>query len=45
MAIEPKTKADREKLSEGLQRLSEEDPTFHCYTNEETGAIDHCRDG
>ncbi len=39
MAIEPKTKADREKLSEGLQRLSEEDPTFRCYTNEETGQL------
>ena len=39
MAIEPKTKVDREKLSEGLQRLSEEDPTFRCYTNEETGQL------
>src|SRR5437899_4663533 len=37
MAIEPKTKADREKMSEGLQRLAEEDPTFRCFTNEETG--------
>ena len=36
MAIEPKTKADREKLSEALQRLAEEDPTFRCFTNEET---------
>ncbi len=39
MAIEPKTKADRDKLSEGLQRLSEEDPTFRCFTNEETGQL------
>ena len=39
MAIEPKTKADREKMSEGLQRLSEEDPTFRCFTNEETGQL------
>lgn len=39
MAIEPKTKADRDKLSDGLQRLSDEDPTFRCYTNEETGQL------
>jgi elongation factor G len=39
MAIEPKTKLDREKMSEGLQRLSEEDPTFRCFTNEETGQL------
>ncbi|MDZ4789569.1 MAG: elongation factor G [Blastochloris sp.] len=37
MAIEPKTKGDREKLGEGLQRLAEEDPTFMVQTNEETG--------
>jgi elongation factor G len=39
MAVEPKTKADRDKLGEGLQRLAEEDPTFRCYTNEETGQL------
>ena len=39
MAIEPNTKADQEKMSEGLQRLSEEDPTFRCYTDEETGQL------
>jgi elongation factor G len=39
VAIEPKTKADREKMSEGLQRLAEEDPTFRCFTNEETGQL------
>src|SRR5256884_8033319 len=39
MAIEPKTKADREKMSEGLQRLAEEDPTFRCFTNEEPGQL------
>ena len=39
MAIEPKTKADRDKMGEGLQRLSEEDPTFRCFTNEETGQL------
>ncbi|MEM9444722.1 MAG: elongation factor G, partial [Verrucomicrobiota bacterium] len=37
MAIEPKSQADRDKLSTGLQRLSEEDPTFQVMTNEETG--------
>src|SRR5271157_992624 len=39
MAVEPKTKADREKLGEGLQRLAEEDPTFRCFHNEETGQL------
>ena len=39
MAVEPKTKADRDKLGEGLQRLAEEDPTFRCFTNEETGQL------
>jgi elongation factor G len=37
MAVEPKTKADREKMGEALQRLSEEDPTFQVQSNEETG--------
>ncbi len=37
MAIEPKSKADREKLSLALGSLSEEDPTFRVQTNEETG--------
>jgi elongation factor G len=39
MAVEPKTKGDREKMVEGLQRLAEEDPTFRCFTNEETGQL------
>ena len=39
MAIEPKTKADRDKMSEGLQRLAEEDPTFRVFNNEETGQL------
>ncbi|HEX3628149.1 MAG TPA: elongation factor G [Verrucomicrobiae bacterium] len=39
MAVEPKTQQDRDKMSEGLQRLAEEDPTFHCFTNEETGQL------
>src|SRR5215472_1474998 len=37
VAIEPKTKADQDKLGVALQRLSEEDPTFRVYTDEETG--------
>jgi elongation factor G len=37
MAIEPKTKIDQEKMSNALQRLAEEDPTFRVYTNEDTG--------
>ena len=37
MSIEPKTKADQEKMSNGLQRLAEEDPTFVVSSNEETG--------
>ncbi len=37
MAIEPKTKADQEKMGNALQRLSEEDPTFFVRTDEETG--------
>jgi elongation factor G len=39
MAVEPKTKADREKLSTALQRLSDEDPTYRCFTHEETGQL------
>ncbi len=37
VAIEPKTKADQEKMGEALSKLSEEDPTFRVSTNEETG--------
>lgn len=37
MAIEPNTKADRDKMATALQRLAEEDPTFRLTTNEETG--------
>ena len=36
-AIEPKTKADQDKLGEALAKLSEEDPTFRVKTDEETG--------
>jgi elongation factor G len=37
VAIEPKTKADQDKLSVALQKLSEEDPTFRVHTDTETG--------
>jgi elongation factor G len=37
VAIEPKTKGDQDKLSTGLQRLAEEDPTFRVTSDEETG--------
>ena len=37
VAIEPRTKADQDKLSQGLTRLAEEDPTFRVQTDEETG--------
>ncbi|MDI6802292.1 MAG: elongation factor G [Bacteroidota bacterium] len=37
IAIEPKTKADQEKMGESLSKLAEEDPTFRVSTNEETG--------
>ncbi|MGB8646458.1 MAG: elongation factor G [Anaerolineae bacterium] len=37
VAIEPKTKADQEKMGEALRRLAEEDPTFRVRTDEETG--------
>ncbi len=37
VAIEPKTKGDQEKLGIAIQRLSEEDPTFHVQSDEETG--------
>jgi len=37
IAIEPKTKADQERLGDALTKLAEEDPTFQVRTNEETG--------
>jgi len=37
VAIEPKTKPDQDKLGVALQRLTEEDPTFRVYTDDETG--------
>ena len=37
VAVEPKTKAGQEKMGIALAKLAEEDPTFHAYTDEETG--------
>ena len=37
VAVEPKTKADQEKMGIALQKLAEEDPTFRVYTDQETG--------
>ncbi len=39
IAIEPKTKADQEKMGIALQKLSEEDPTFQTFTDDETGQV------
>ncbi len=37
VAVEPKTKADQEKMNQALTKLAEEDPTFKRYTDQETG--------
>jgi elongation factor G len=39
IAVEPKTKADQEKMGLALQRLAQEDPTFRVNTDEETGQV------
>jgi elongation factor G len=39
VAIEPRTQADQDRLSEALGRLAEEDPTFHVRTDEQTGQL------
>jgi elongation factor G len=39
VAIEPKTKADQDKLSTGLQKLADEDPTFRVHTDPETNQV------
>ncbi|MDD5040811.1 MAG: elongation factor G [Candidatus Peribacteraceae bacterium] len=39
MAVEPKTKADQEKMGVALQKLAEEDPTFQVHTDDETGQV------
>ena len=36
LSLEPKTKADQDKMGLALAKLAEEDPTFKTYTNEET---------
>ena len=42
-AVEPKTKADQEKMGIALAKLAEEDPTFKVHTNEETSPRYYCR--
>ena len=37
VAVEPKTKADQDKMGIALQKLAEEDPTFRAHTDQETG--------
>ncbi len=39
VAVEPKTRADQDKLQDALQKLAEEDPTFRFYEDEDTGQI------
>ena len=39
LAIEPKTKADQEKLGQGMSKLMAEDPTFRVHTDEQTGQV------
>src|SRR3546814_15953262 len=39
VAVEPKTKADQEKMGKALQSLAEEDPTFTGRTDEDTGKV------
>ncbi len=45
VAVEPKTKADQEKMGVALGRLAQEDPSFRVRSDEESGADDHLRDG
>ena len=45
IAVEPKTKADQDKMGIALSKLAEEDPTFRAHTDEETGSNDHRRYG
>ena len=39
LSVEPKSKADQDKMTTALVKLQEEDPTFHASTNEETGQV------
>ena len=45
LAVEPKTKADQEKMGVALSRLAAEDPSFRVSTDHETGQTDHQGDG
>ena len=45
VAIEPKTKADQEKMGVALGKLAQEDPTFKIHTDPDTGADHHFRNG
>jgi elongation factor G len=39
LSVEPKSKADQDKMTTALVKLQEEDPTFHAHTDEETGQV------
>ncbi|MCP3764438.1 elongation factor G [Domibacillus sp. A3M-37] len=39
LSVEPKSKADQDKMTIALQKLQEEDPTFHAHTDQETGEV------
>ena len=39
LSVEPKTKADQDKMGQALQKLAEEDPTFRVHTDQETGQV------
>lgn len=39
LSVEPKSKADQDKMTTALQKLQEEDPTFHAHTDQETGQV------
>ena len=39
LSVEPKSKADQDKMSNALQKLQEEDPTFRAHTDQETGQV------
>lgn len=45
VAVEPKSKADQDKMGVALQKLAEEDPSFRVETNAETGETVIARDG
>ena len=45
VAVEPKSKADQDKLTDALIKLAEEDPTFKVNYDEQTGQTDHRRHG